>query len=413
MDIKAVKNNIKEFGVMDTYKIHKIRNSKDEYQLKCLYIKELLPAMYRKHASEPLEDKVVFLQPRKKLNPSCRYFYKQLKKQGKYKLKLHELCMGKVSSLEYYSNALDFVRDIATAKVVVCHTFVEILGYLDIRPETKMVQLWHGCGIIKKLGMSTAGKEGMKSLEDHKEFPEFNKFDIVTIASEATRWIYEEMMGLAPGDPIIQPIGVSRTDEFFDPDYIDRCYKKLHSKIPGSENKKIILYAPTYRGEEPHRTAPDAIDIRKFAEALSDEYLLIIKQHQTVKELPEIPEDCRGKFTFDMTRGHGMNINELMTVSDICISDYSSVIYEFSLFERPIIFFDFDIDKYGDEKGMYYSREELAEAGPLFKTNDEIINYIQNIDERFDKEKVKRFKEKFMSACDGHATQRIMDYIES
>lgn len=62
---------------------------------------------------------------------------------------------------------------------------------------------------------------------------------------------------------------------------------------------------------------------------------------------------------------------------------------------------------------MYYSREELAEAGPLFKTNDEIINYIQNIDERFDKEKVKRFKEKFMSACDGHATQRIMDYIES
>ena len=387
-------------------------NETYKHRLKNLYIKELLPMTYKLYASQPVEDKVVFMQPRSGLNQSCHYCFTKLKEQGKYDVKLYELNRGKFPTIMYYSNALDFIREISTAKAVFVHESSDLLGYVDIRPETKVVQLWHGCGVIKKIGMSNAGKADFKTLEDYKEFPDYNKYDMVTIASEEFRWVFEEFMGLEKGDPVIQPIGVSRTDEFFDEEYIENCYAKLRENIPQSEGKKVILYAPTYRGLDPYRYAPDALDIGKFADALSDDYILIIKQHQTLKDLPEIPEKYRDKFAFDMTRGRGMNINELMTVSDICISDYSSVVYEFALFERPIIFFTFDIDEYSDERGLYYSYEQLAEGGPMFTTNDEMIDYIKNIDTRFDKEKVKRYKEKYMSACDGHATERIIKFIE-
>ena len=218
-------------------------------------------------------------------------------------------------------------------------------------------------------------------------------------------------MGIDKDSGIIQPIGVSRTDEFFDQEYIDRCYSKLYERIPQAKNKKVILYAPTYRGVDPNRLAPDQLDVKKFAEKLQDEYILIFKHHQTAKEIPEIPEEYRDKFAFDMTRGKGMDINELMTVADICISDYSSLVFEYSLFERPLMFFVYDLEEYIDGRGLYYDFDEIT-PGPLCRTNEEMVDYIEHIDERFDKQEVIDFKNKFMCSCDGHSTERILDLIK-
>lgn len=90
----------------------------------------------------------------------------------------------------------------------------------------------------------------------------------------------------------------------------------------------------------------------QMAEKLSDRYILIVKYHQTVKELPGLPEDLEGKFVWDMTRSENLDINQLMTVADICVSDYSSVIFEYSLFERPIILYMFDLDEYSDSRAV-------------------------------------------------------------
>jgi CDP-ribitol ribitolphosphotransferase len=73
-----------------------------------------------------------------------------------------------------------------------------------------------------------------------------------------------------------------------------------------------------------------------------------------------------------------------------------------------MIFFAYDLDDYFDWRGFYYNYDELT-PGPVYKTNEEIIDYIEHIDERFDREEVRKFKERFMSACDGHATDRIME----
>ncbi|MBQ3281892.1 MAG: CDP-glycerol glycerophosphotransferase family protein [Eubacterium sp.] len=381
--------------------------------IKALYIKKIIPEVYRQFSERDVEDKILFLQPRRTLNPSCRYMYRTLQAMGRSEVRLCELYHGRVSLTEEYNNCVEFIKDMATARAVVTHEFNEYFGYLDIRKETKLIQLWHGCGIIKGLGMSTAGMEGseFKTMDEYREYPEFEGYDLVTIPGEAERRIFEEFMGRPHNSPEIQAVGVSRTDEFFSEKYREKCYKKIYERIPAARQKKIILYAPTFRGLEPERYAPDKLDIGAFAEKLSDRYILVIKHHQTAKILPEIPEKYRGSFAFDMTHGSGMDINELMTVSDICITDYSSLVFEYSLFERPIVFFMFDKDEYRDSRGMYYTYDELAECGPIFETNEGVINYIDNIDDGFDRSKVASFRDRYMNACDGKSTERIIDFI--
>lgn len=392
----------------------KLEDDNIRHSIKSLYIKTIIPGVYNRYKDEPIEDKVLFLQPRGGLNPSCRYLYNKLKKEKSSKLKLFELHRNHVTLTEEYINLVEFIKQMATVRAVVLHEFNEYFGYITIRPETKMIQLWHGCGIIKGLGMSTVDYEGaeFKTAAEYEEYPEFDQYDLVTIPSEAERWIFQDFMGKKEFAPEIKAIGVSRTDEFFDDSFIDNCKGKLHELIPASENKKVILYAPTFRGLDPDRYAPNELNIAMFSKALSDNYVLIIKHHQTAKVIPPIPEQYRDSFAFDMSRSKEMNINELLACADICITDYSSVVFEYSLFERPVILFMFDKDRYRDSRGMYYSYEELAQCGTICETNEEVINCIAEIDKSgFDQSKIKAFKNKYMNACDGHSTDRIIDFI--
>ena len=140
---------------------------------------------------------------------------------------------------------------------------------------------------------------------------------------------------------------------------------------------------------------------------LGNEYVLLMKHHPLVRKRPKIPEVC-ADFARDVT--DEMTIEDLLCVSDICISDYSSLVFEYSLFERPMIFLAHDLEEFFDWRGFYYDYFELT-PGPVFKSTTEVIEYIQNIDRLFDKERVRAFREKFMSSCDGHATERIMDVM--
>lgn len=379
--------------------------------LKSFYTKKILPEIYRDFCGFRVENLAVFMQPRSGLNQSCKYIYNRLKEEGKYKVILRELHRGEVGPSEYWRNAEKLMREMGTAKAVFVHESNSLFGYLDVRKDTKIIQLWHGCGVFKKIGLSTSDKENFKTKATYDEYPEYNKYSIVTIASPELSWVFEEFMGISKEEGIIQPIGVSRTDEFFDKEYINNCYKTLYETIPTAREKKIILYAPTYRGVGAKRISPDKLNVKMFAEALGDEYILIFKHHQTAVELPAIPEPYKDTFAYDMTRGKGMSINDLMTVADICISDYSSLVFEYALFERPMLFFVYDLEEYIDERGLYYDFDEIT-PGPLCRTNEEMIDYIQHVDERFNRQEVTDFKNKFMCCCDGHATDRIIEFME-
>lgn len=379
--------------------------------MKRVYVKEILPMIYDDFRNFHIEKTALFMQPRSGLNESFKYIFNKLKAEENYHVILREFHRGEVGTSIHWKNTEKFMMEMATAKAIFVHESNAYFAYLNIRKESKVIQLWHGCGIFKKIGLSTSGKEHFKSAAAHEEYPEYNNYSIVTIASPELSWVYEEFMGIKKEEGIIQPIGVSRTDEFFDREYLENCYRTLYDVIPAAKGKKVILYAPTYRGVGYKRVSPDKLDVKKFAEALGDEYILIFKHHQTAIEVPEIPEPYRDTFAYDMTRGKGMSISDLMAIADICISDYSSLVFEYALFERPMLFYVYDLEEYIDERGLYYDFDEIT-PGPLCRTNEEMIDYIKHIDERFNKQEVTDFKNKFMCCCDGHATERIIEFME-
>lgn len=376
--------------------------------LKYLLFKKIYPRYYKKMSKKDINPKkVVFIEVRfKEITDSFKLIYERLEAQG-YEISscfLRNIVPGRKA---YIERCLAMLREISDAKYVFLNDACDVTSCIPLREETVMTQMWHGCGAFKKFGMSTAEKIFGADRETLEKYPNYRNLSYVTVSSPEVVWAYEEAMDIKAEDKIVRPVGVSRTDIFFNEDFKKNAADKLKEVFPESEGKKIILYAPTFRGRVKKAKSPNKLDIGYLKALLGDEYALVMKHHPFVKKPPAVPAEHKD-FARDVTKT--MEIDELLCVSDICISDYSSLIFEYALFERPMLFFAYDLDNYFDWRGFYYNYDELA-PGPIVTTNKEIVDYIRACEKGFDKARVREFKEKFMSACDGHATDRILEMI--
>ena len=352
-------------------------------------------------------EEAVFVEDRfDEITDSFRLVYDRMKADG---FDVHEQFIENIKPGKwgYIKRCLRMLEDISDAHYVFLNDACNVTSCIPLRKGTKIYQLWHACGAFKKFGMSTAELifgDNRKSLE---RYPNYGNLSYVTVSSPEVIWAYEEAMNLKDTKTQVVATGVSRTDVFYDQHFIEQSKAAVYSVCPAAENKKIILYAPTFRGRVAKAESPDCLDIPAMKRALGDEYVLLIKHHPFVKQPPVVPEDC-ADFAMDVTKS--LEIDQLLCASDVCVSDYSSLIFEYSLFERPMIFFAYDLDDYFDWRGFYYNYDELT-PGPVVKETEEIIDYIRHLDTRFDQAQVHAFKEKFMSSCDGHATDRIMALV--
>ena len=352
-------------------------------------------------------EKAVFVEVRfDEITDSFRLVYDRMKADG---FDVHEQFIENIKPGKwgYIKRCLRMLEDISDAHYVFLNDACNVTSCIPLRKGTKIYQLWHACGAFKKFGMSTAELifgDNRKSLE---RYPNYGNLSYVTVSSPEVIWAYEEAMNLKDTKTQVVATGVSRTDVFYDQHFIEQSKAAVYTVCPAAENKKIILYAPTFRGRVAKAESPDCLDIPAMKRALGDEYVLLIKHHPFVKQPPVVPEDCTD-FAMDVTKI--LEIDQLLCASDVCVSDYSSLIFEYSLFERPMIFFAYDLDDYFDWRGFYYNYDELT-PGPVVKETEEIIDYIRHLDTRFDQAQVHAFKEKFMSSCDGHATDRIMALV--
>lgn len=351
--------------------------------------------------------KAVFVEVRfDEITDSFRLVYDRMKADG---FDVHEQFIENIKTGKwgYIKRCLRMLEDISDAHYVFLNDACNVTSCIPLRKGTKIYQLWHACGAFKKFGMSTAELifgDNRKSLE---KYPNYGNLSYVTVSSPEVIWAYEEAMNLKDTKTQVVATGVSRTDVFYDQHFIEQSKAAVYSVCPAAENKKIILYAPTFRGRVAKAESPDCLDIPAMKRALGGEYVLLIKHHPFVKQPPVVPEDC-ADFAMDVTKS--LEIDQLLCASDVCVSDYSSLIFEYSLFERPMIFFAYDLDDYFDWRGFYYNYDELT-PGPVVQETEEIIDYIRHLDARFDQAQVHAFKEKFMSSCDGHATDRIMALV--
>lgn len=372
-------------------------------------LKILFPWQYKRNAKKPLkEKKAIFLESQlPTLSDSLQVLYDRLEAEGGWELHIHCLRESFVDKGTFIRLAMKCLEDMADAEYVFLCDASRVVSCIHPRWETVITQLWHGCGAFKKFGMSTADLIFGGSRKEYEKYPYYKNLDYVTVSSPEVGWAYEEAMCLKKNSGQIQPIGISRTDVFFQQEFLDQARQKVLEEVPQAADKKILLYAPTFRGNVSKATAPDALDVAAMAKELGDQYILLIKHHPVVKHRPEIPEEAKD-FAFDVTEN--LEIEELLCSCDLCISDYSSLIFEYSLFERPLVFFAYDLEEYGDWRGFYYDYEELT-PGPVVRTTEEVIAYIKETEEGFNPEQIRAFRNKFMSACDGHATDRLIELV--
>lgn len=379
--------------------ISKLRRIRKHYRYKVYF-----PKVYSSYCTEPVqENKVLFLEMRfTKLSNSFELIYKALEESGEYDLKCSYVQFNFIRGREFTQRVNEMLKELATAKYVFVDDASLILSSIPLRKETVAINLWHACGAFKKFGRSTAELKFGSSAATLDKYPNYGNLTHVTVSSPEVIWAYEEAMHLPKG--IVKATGVSRTDQFYDKEFVESRKQKLYEIMPEAKDKKVILYAPTFRGHVATASSPDRIDFERFCRELGNEYVIVCKHHPFVKNPPIIPEELQ-HFARDLTKY--LSIEDLLCCADICISDYSSLVFEYSLFEKPMIFYAYDYDNYCDWRGFYYDYSEFT-PGPVVQTEDELLNIIKNIDTQFDKQKVIDFKEKFMGSCDGHATERII-----
>lgn len=379
--------------------ISKLRRIRKHYRYKVYF-----PKVYSSYCTEPVqENKVLFLEMRfTKLSNSFELIYKALEESGEYDLKCSYVQFNFIRGREFTQRVNEMLKELATAKYVFVDDASLILSSIPLRKETVAINLWHACGAFKKFGRSTAELKFGSSAATLDKYPNYGNLTHVTVSSPEVIWAYEEAMHLPKG--IVKATGVSRTDQFYDKKFVESRKQKLYEIMPEAKDKKVILYAPTFRGHVATASSPDRIDFERFCRELGNEYVIVCKHHPFVKNPPIIPEELQ-HFARDLTKY--LSIEDLLCCADICISDYSSLVFEYSLFEKPMIFYAYDYDNYCDWRGFYYDYSEFT-PGPVVQTEDELLNSIKNIDTQFDKQKVIDFKEIFMGSCDGHATERII-----
>lgn len=288
-----------------------------------------------------------------------------------------------------------------------------ILYNLKKKKNQKYIQCWHGTP-LKRLGfdIKVAGGNAMNSIKDIRDKYESDakNYDYMVSPSKFVTEKYKSAFNLNKCNKNVQIIekGYPRND--FISNFNNKDIIRIKKELGIKTDKKIILYAPTWRDDQ-HESGlgyvyKTEIDFDYLKEKLSKDYIILFRAHYFVAN----------SFNFDKYKGfiydvsNYSDINDLYVVSDLLITDYSSVFFDYSILKRPIIFYMYDLDKYKEEiRDFYIDLKELP--GEIVKKEDELVKAInKNRNFSYDS-KYKRFNKKFTYLEDGKATSRVVKEI--
>ena len=259
-----------------------------------------------------------------------------------------------------------------------------------------MIQLWHACGCYKKFGYDA--KDDIP--ENYHGANVYRNADLVTVSGEAAVKPFASAMRLP--ESVVRPVGVSRTDLYRSRNWSRRCRERFYEKYPEAAGKKVVLWAPTFRGNAGAPEKTD-IDIAALQEKLGEEYLVLTRLH---------PHMMRAGAANEAARAAACPIptEELYPVTDVLIADYSSLIYEYLLFGHPLVLYCPDLDRYRSERGFYMDISEIPGETVTKRDMDLLAEAVKRA--HTDEDRLKEFLDRYMSACDGMATERIARWMK-
>lgn len=295
-------------------------------------------------------------------------------------------------------------NDLTSAKYILLDDFYSLISSLHVRKNQEIIQLWHGAGAYKKFGYSRRNTGDSSVIKFHRGYKKYTK---VIVSSEYVRPYYAEAFGVDLDK--IYATGCPRTDILYS-EYNEKVKSKVIQEFPQFKEKKIVLFAPTYRGS---RVADayydfDKADIDEVIRQLGEDYIVAVRWHRAlddnIKKGRVIAKYCN--HAIDVSEYE--DVNDLLIAADVLVTDYSSIIFDYALLNKPIVYFTYDEESYAYNRGLYESFDNYV-YGAVAKNRDELIRAIKN--EYLDIDKRKEFINKFMSSCDGDATERTINLI--
>ncbi len=295
---------------------------------------------------------------------------------------------------------LRLMDKVAKADIMFVDDHVPFMDWLEVDPKTRIIQIWHAGAGYKAVGYSRWGHKGSP-----RAYSAHRQYDFGITPSHNIAFFFSEQFGI--NEEQILPTGMPRMDSYLDPEHRKQTEKKLYKEYPMLKDKKIVLFAPTYRGTNrksayyPYRL----IDFDRFYELCGDEYMVLFKMHPWVSESVPIPEKYKDRF-LDFNKYP--NINDLYYIADLLITDYSSSVFEYSLMRRPMMFFAFDELQYSYSRGFHREYRPAA-PGKICSTFDELMDAFAAKD--FEFEKNAPYIEYHFDHTDSGATDRAIDWF--
>lgn len=314
---------------------------------------------------------------------------KELEKRGAYK-QVFLLRKFKGTLKEKFMYLLNYIPQtyhLNTSKVVIIDSNNFSISNCRKKSKTKVIQLWHACGAIKRFGYDVSRKYEIKN------------YDYIFAAGQESRSIFSRAFKME--EDKILPIGVAQTDFLFNEEKLSRLRKGMLRDYPQLKDKKVILYAPTFRGDGAVNTEYVDIDLEKIQDKLGEEYVVMYKLHPSLINT----NLCNNEKVINV---NNKDLYRVFSVADILITDYSSIVFDFSILEKPMVFYTPDLEEYKKERGLYYDYESFV-PGPVCFNEEAVIRAVK--DNNFYIDRVKKLKESFFEYKDGESTSRIVDYI--
>ncbi|MDQ3691669.1 MAG: CDP-glycerol glycerophosphotransferase family protein [Chloroflexota bacterium] len=296
---------------------------------------------------------------------------------------------GKLAYLTRLARGMYYLQ---TARLFVVDNAYFPIHVAPHRPETTVVQVWHAAGALKRFGLDTPALHELTE----RRFLHRN-YDYVVVGGEAARRPYADALRTHASQ--VLALGSPRTDFFFDREAMAAARLRLLGAHPELVGRKVVLYAPTFRGRGEAKRASPGFDAARLRSMLPDDHALVLKAH------PNLDPLATPTAGYDVVIDPAAEINEVFTIADILVTDYSSSIFEWALLGRPLVLLVPDLAQYSADPGLYLDyRTELI--GTQVTDTGGVAAAIAGND--FDLSGYDAFVNRHLHASDGTASLRIV-----
>ena len=259
------------------------------------------------------------------------------------------------------------------------------------KPGTIYINTWHGAG-TKKIGNACSGRKDYN----------FADVDMMLVQSDFEGEIFKRDFLCRP--EAVRKYGFPRNDELFH--IKEEQIAQIRQELGIPEGKRVILYAPTWRDSKDGGMSYEfdpPIDMANWEKQLSDEYVLLFRTHPFTTHLTvEFNDFVRNVTTYE-------NLNYLLAITDILITDYSTIIYDCVIAKKPFICFGYDYETYCEERGFYFDLNTTYPGG-VCKTEEELFARLRHLEQADSMAEYEQFRDTYVQAG-GNATEQVIEEL--